>query len=237
MSSELAERLRAKYFGGAEHPYVTFEKVVDAYLKPTDTLLDGGCGYTAPVLQKYRGKAARLIGIDMVEFPEQIPGIELYNGDMGHTGLDDGTVDLVMCRSVMEHVDDPETVYREMYRVLKPGGRFVFLTANLWDYASLIAKVVPNSLHPWVVSKTEGRAEKDVFPIRYRTNTRSAVARWCRISGFEIEDFRHLGQYPCYFMFNGFLFWLATGYEKLISRFDALAFLRGWIFVTLRKPV
>lgn len=236
MSSELAERLRAKYFGGAEHPYTTFEKAVEAYLKPTDTLLDGGCGYTAPVLRKYLGKASRLIGIDMVEFPEPIPGIELYNGDMGHTGLEDGTVDLVMCRSVMEHVDDPETVYREMYRVLKPGGRFVFLTANLWDYASLIAKLVPNSLHPWVVSKTEGRAEKDVFPIRYRTNTRGAVEHWCRVSGFEVEGFQHLGQYPCYFMFNGFLFWLATGYEKLISRFDSLAFLRGWIFVTLRKP-
>jgi hypothetical protein len=36
-------------------------------------------------------------------------------------------------------------------------------------------------------------------------------------------------------MFNGFLFLLATAYEKLISRFDALRFLRGWILVVLRK--
>jgi hypothetical protein len=36
-------------------------------------------------------------------------------------------------------------------------------------------------------------------------------------------------------MFNGLLFALATGYEKLISRFGALAFLRGWILVTLKK--
>lgn len=236
MTSQLAEKLYEKYFGAAEHPYQTFEKAVNAYLKPTDTLLDGGCGYTAPVLKKYRGKAARLIGIDMVDFPEQIPGIELYHGNLGLTGLEDGTVDLIMCRSVMEHVDDPRTVYQEMFRVLKPGGRFVFLTANLWDYASLIAKIVPNRLHPWVVSKTEGRAEKDVFPIRYRTNTRGAVKRWAQGSGFEIEDFQYLGQYPCYLMFNGFLFWLATGYEKLITKVDALKFLRGWIFVTLRKP-
>jgi hypothetical protein len=55
--------------------------------------------------------------------------------------------------------------------------------------------------------------------------------------GFEIVTFRYLSQYPSYFMFNGFLFLLATGYEKLLRRFDALGFLRGWIFVTLRKPL
>ena len=54
---------------------------------------------------------------------------------------------------------------------------------------------------------------------------------------FEIESFEYLGQYPCYFMFNGFLFLLATGYEKLISRYDSLAPLRGWILVGLIKPL
>ena len=90
-----------------------------------------------------------------------------------------------------------------MYRVLKPGGYVVFLTANLWDYASLIAAVVPNRFHPWIVSKTEGRAEHDVFPIAYRTNTRGAVEKWSRHAGFELLSFSYLGQYPSYFMFNG----------------------------------
>jgi hypothetical protein len=120
--------------------------------------------------------------------------------------------------------------------VLKPGGHFIFLTANLWDYASLIASIVPNRFHPWIVSKTEGREEKDVFPIAYRTNTRRAVERWSRRSGFEVVSFRYVGQYPSYFMFNGLLFLLATGYEKVISSVSALNFLQGWIFVTLRKP-
>jgi hypothetical protein len=82
----------------------------------------------------------------------------------------------------------------------------------------------------------EGRDEEDVFPTHFKTNTYRAVKRWCHESGFELESFQYLGQYPAYFMFNGFLFILATGYEKLISRFEWLRFLRGWIFVTLRKP-
>ena len=75
-----------------------------------------------------------------------------------------------------------------------------------------------------------------MFPVAYRTNTRGAVERWAKHSGFEVASFRHLGQYPSYFMFNGALFYLATGYEKLIGSIPALNFLQGWIFVTLKKP-
>jgi ubiquinone/menaquinone biosynthesis C-methylase UbiE len=171
-----------------------------------------------------------------VAFDTSAGDLELHNADLGALPLPSESVDVVMARSVMEHVTDPLAVYSEVRRVLKPGGLFVFLTANLYDYASLIARVTPNRLHPWIVSKTEGRAEQDVFPIAYRTNTRRAVSRWVQQTGFEIVRLDYLGQYPAYFMFNGFLFLLATGYEKLIDRIPALHFLRGWILATLRKP-
>jgi ubiquinone/menaquinone biosynthesis C-methylase UbiE len=233
--TKLSERLNERYFGTDEHPYRTLEREVMRYLQPDDTLLDAGCGRTAPVLVKFRGKARQLIGVDLVDFDAPVDGVKLLNNNLGHMDVDDASVNIIMCRSVMEHIEDPAAVYREMNRVLKPGGRFIFLTGNLWDYAALIAMAVPNRFHPWIVSKTEGRKEKDVFPVQYRTNTRQAVERWASQADFEIESFSYLGQYPSYFMFNGLLFLLATGYEKLIRRFDALAFLRGWIFVTLRK--
>jgi SAM-dependent methyltransferase len=232
--STLAHRLKDRYFQG-DHPYCLFEREVDSRLRPDHVLLDAGCGRTAPILGKYRGRARRLIGVDLVDFDTAVEGLELHHGDLGALPVESGSVDVIMARSVMEHVTDPASVYSEMYRVLKPGGHVVFLTANLWDYASLIAAIVPNRFHPWIVSKTEGRAEHDVFPVAYRTNTRGAVERWSRRSGFEVLSFRYLGQYPSYFMFNGFLFLLATAYEKLIARFSSLNFLQGWILVTLRK--
>lgn len=236
MSSPSAEKWRQRLFGRDEHPYVTFEREVERVLQPGGTLVDAGCGRTAPVLRKFRDRAGRCIGIDLEDFTEQIPGIELKRGDLAHTGLPDASVDVIMGRSVMEHVTEPELVYAEMRRVLRPGGRFVFLTASLWDYASLIAKAVPNRLHPWVVSRTEGRAEADVFPTAYKTNTRSAVRRLAAQGGLDVVGFRYLGQYPGYFMFNGPLFLAASLYEKTIARFEALHFLRGWILVTLERP-
>ena len=233
--TELADRYREKYFGNQEHPYRTFLRTVESHLLPEHALLDAGCGRTAPVLAKYRGRVRRLIGIDLVEFDGAPEGIELLNNDLGRIDLPDACVDLVMARSVMEHVEDPDAVYREINRVLRPGGHFVFLTANLWDYASLIAKLIPNRFHPWIVARVEGREEHDVFPIQYRTNTHGAVARLARSTGFDIVSFTYHGQYPAYFNFNGALFLVATAYEKLISRFESLRFLRGWILVVLRK--
>ena len=190
----------------------------------------------APILEKFRNRARRLIGVDLFDFTLAAEGLELHHCDLGAMPIEDGCIDVTMARSVMEHVTDPTRVYGEIHRVLKPGGRFIFLTANLWDYASIIAKLIPNRLHPWIVRKTEGRDERDVFPVAYRTNTRGAVEKLAKQTGFEIVSFRYLGQYPSYFMFNGCLFLMATGYEKLISRVSALNFLQGWILVTLRKP-
>lgn len=234
--TELAQRYKERYFADAEHPYRTFERIVGERLQPTHTLLDAGCGYTAPILSRFRGRAARLIGVDLVDFDRPLDGIELYRRDLADTGLAAASVDLVMCRAVMEHLTEPLAVYREMQRILRPGGRFVFLTGNAWDYSAVIARLVPNRFHPWIVARTEGRQERDVFPVAYRTNTRRQIERLCAGSCLQIEQFSYLGQYPSYFMFNGALFLLATGYEKLITRFDALRGLRGWLLVTLRKP-
>ena len=233
--TELTERLKERYFGSEEHPYRTFERKIDALINGGDTLLDAGCGRTAPVLAKYRGKVKRLIGVDLVEFPAPPDGIELFNCDLAQIPIADGSVDVVISRSVMEHIVDPARVYAEIARVLRPGGNLVFLTGNLWDYAAIITNLVPNRFHPWIVARTQGRAEIDVFPTAYKTNTRRAIEKWSRSAGFDVVSYEYLGQYPTYFMFNGLLFLVATGYEKLIRRFEALRFLRGWILVVLRK--
>lgn len=42
----------------------------------------------------------------------------------------DSSFDFVHANSVMEHVDDPWGVFREVYRTLRPGGGFLFSTAS-----------------------------------------------------------------------------------------------------------
>lgn len=232
----LAQKLLHKFYADSTHPYRAYEQCVDGLLRPADTLLDAGCGRSVPVLKRYLGRAGRLIGVELVEFSDVPPGIETHNADLAKLPLADGSVDLIMSRSVFEHLSDPDSVYREFSRVLRPGGAVVFLTANMWDYGTLVARLIPNRFHARIVKRVEGRDEEDTFPTAYRTNTRRDVDRLAAASGLDVESFQYLSQYPNYLMFNGALFYLGMCFEKLISRFNSLRFLRGWIMVTLRKP-
>jgi SAM-dependent methyltransferase len=233
--SELAARLLRKYYPSEAHPYRHFEREVNARLSREAVLLDAGCGCTVPVLRGYAGRARRLIGVELVEFTDVPDGIETYRADLAQIPLPGACVDVVMSRSVFEHLDDPAAVYRELARIVKPGGHVVFLTANMWHYSTLVARLVPNRYHPEIVAKVEGREQEDVFPVRYRTNTRRDVARLAAGAGFEIAAYRYLGQYPNYVMFNAAFFLAGMAYEKLLARVEALRFLRGWILVTLRR--
>ena len=232
----LSDRLLARYYTNSPHPYKLFERAVEARLSADAVLLDAGAGRTVPVLRKYLGRVRRLIGVELVAFTDVPAGIETYHTDLAHLPLPDGVVDIIISRSVFEHLADPQAVYAELSRVLRPGGVVIFLTANMWDYGTLIARLVPNRFHARIVAKVEGRAAEDTFPTEYRTNTRRDVERLALRAGLKIDAFEYLSQYPNYLMFNGALFFIGTCFEKLISRIDALRILRGWILVTLRKP-
>jgi SAM-dependent methyltransferase len=235
--SPLADRLRKRYYSHLPHPYQLFEDAA-ALLLPASggVLLDAGCGRGVPVLRKYLGRCERLIGVDLVEFTDVPAGIETYRTDLATLPLADASVDLIISRSVFEHLVEPAAVYAEMARVLRPGGRILFLTANMWDYGTLVARMVPNRFHAKVVKAVEGRDEQDTFPTAYRSNTRADVQRLAGGAGLRVQAFEYLSQYPNYLMFSGVAFFLGMCYEKVIARFDALRVLRGWILVTLVKP-
>lgn len=232
------ERIKARYFDEEDHPYRHLERAIEAYIEPHFTVLEAGCGRNAEVLSKYRGKAERLIGVDPVEFTlaEGLEEIELQRGDISNTGLPSSSVDLVISRALMEHLPSPRGAFAEIHRVLKPGGRYIYLVPNLGDYGSIVALLTPNSLHPAIVKFVEGRSIEDTFPAYFRCCTKGSIQKFCDSTGLKLAKCEYLGQYPAYFQFNSALFYLFTGYEKLISKVDALRFLRGWLLVEIEKP-
>jgi SAM-dependent methyltransferase len=220
------------------HPYRILERVILNHVDPGCTVLDIGCGRRAPNLMQLKGRAKTLIGIDLLDFELEDPELLLVNADVcDMPAIPSGSVDLAYSRSVMEHIKNVRAAYSEINRVLKPGGKYIFLTPNAWDYASIIAYLVPNRFHGKIAHITEGRHETDVFPTFYQSNTCWKISKLAAASNFAIERFDYIGQYPCYFTFSEPLFYIGSLYEKLLERHRRLHFLRGWILCILSKRI
>lgn len=226
-----------RQFPSRTHPYRIFEQTILDHLHPSHTVLDIGCGRRAPNLVKLRGRAKVLIGLDVVEFEIRDPDLILRTGSVCQmSGIEPNSIDLAYSRSVMEHIEDAERAFCEICRVLKPAGRYIFLTPNFWDYASLIAYLVPNRFHARIVRWSEGRSEEDTFPTYYLANTSHRIRRMAERNGMMVSKFQYLGQYPSHLMFSRTLFSLAAKYEKFLERHPSLHCLRGWILCVLCKP-
>ena len=241
MPSKSVEYLKSKYYTKSEHPYEVYERLVLSNLTSTTTVLDYGCGRTAPNLVRWKHAGRKLFGVDLIDFTVSDPDLTLIKTCLPEPNLTwtlpiaSGSVDLITARSVVEHLRDPRKVFTELNRVLKPCGAIVFLTANFWDYGSLIAAVIPNSLHPKIVAKVEGRKENDTFPTEYRANTRGEIESISRNTGFKISEFEYLTQYPNYLQFSAPLFAVGIAYERFTKNVRGMGFLRSWILCKLVK--
>lgn len=98
-----------------------------------------------------------------------------------------GGFDLVTANMVMEHVENPGPVLAEVYRVLAPGGLFVFHTPNRFNPLIRIASVTPKSIKNRLVGFLEGRKEEDIFPTFYRANCPEDVHGLANKAGFEVR--------------------------------------------------
>lgn len=100
------------------------------------TLLDIGCGVAGPATLIARELGAhRIVGVDIE--PQLIERgrrnlaaaglenkVELQLVEPGPLPFDDASFDVVFSKDALVHVEDKPAIYREILRVLRPGGRF-----------------------------------------------------------------------------------------------------------------
>ncbi len=111
-------------------------------------------------------------------------------GDIARLPFPDGTFDLVSANMVVEHLADPTAGLREICRVLKPGGFFVFHTPNYHNFWVFLASLMPDFVKAIAIRVLEERSENDVFPTHYRLNTARAIRKHAIRSGFAVRDLR-----------------------------------------------
>lgn len=118
---------------------VIHQRLLSAYhlAKPfiKGDLLELGCGegrgveLLAPIADSY-------IGIDKIKsvidnLKNKYPDFQFMNGVFPPFPFEDNSFDTIVTFQVIEHVKDDEGFIKEIYRVLKPGGKALITTPNI----------------------------------------------------------------------------------------------------------
>jgi SAM-dependent methyltransferase len=220
---------------------IAFYTRVQALVNPSSMVLDIGCGRGAhaddPVrlrreLRTCKGKCQRVIGIDVAGQAGEnsfLDEFRLIAGD--RWPVEDAAIDVAVCDSVLEHIEQPERFFAECRRTIKPGGCLCVRTPNALNYISLFARLIPNRLHARVLDQvlyTKKRHE-DTFPTMYRCNTTWRMRTMLNRHGFEHCVYIYEAE-PYHLGFSRFAYLCGVLHQRFAPRF-----LKAMLFAFARR--
>lgn len=166
-------------------------------------LLGGGGGQQTPILASY---GARVTTVDQAEgqLEQDEKALEQYRleanlvrADMAKTGLSDQSFDYVISPESLNFIEDLNAVYKEVYRLLKKGGFFIFGLANpvmyLFDEKRMAKRLKVKYTLPYsaVRSLSEKEVEKKIEKkdtLEFSHTLNSIIGSLLQ-QGFVLEDF------------------------------------------------
>ncbi len=187
------------------------EALVRAAAGPEVRVLDIGAG-RGGVLELIGSEVRLAIGVDpdLASLRERRAAIPAAQGWGDRLPLQDATFDVALAIWVLEHLGDPPALFAEVARVLRPGGRLIFLTPNRRH-----PLILANRLSHWMprlqrrlVPAIYGRAAEDTFSVWYRANTIDDLKRLTTTAGLLLEQLDVIAD-PTYLAFNDTAFALS----------------------------
>jgi len=222
--------------------YVSYHEewlgLLDRSIEKNSVIVDLGAGPTNDTTRFLSDRAASLIGVDVdpeVMENRYLDDAHVYDGTK--IPLPDACADVVTSHWVVEHITNPEEHCREVCRVLRPGGIYVFRTPNLYHYKTIGALLIPNSMHTYFVRRLRNRTTDahDPYPTHYRLNSEGRIRKEMERSGLKVDAIHYGEGLPSYGMSSRVLFLLFMAYERVVNSSRLFRRLRHTIDCVGRK--
>ena len=211
--------------GVHEQAAVLFERYVARGARVLD--VGAGAGAFSQRLADM-GYAVTAIDVDPEKWlPKEIPFLTL-NIDTGIAASVSGQFDAACCLEVIEHVENSWNLLREIYAVLKPGGRLVLSTPNITSFLSRLLFLRNGQFHQFSEADLSYGHINPITP--FEINVMAARLGWriietCPGGYLPICDFSSL--HPKALVFN---------ILRLFSYLLAREHKRGWcLFFVMEK--
>jgi SAM-dependent methyltransferase len=176
-----------------------------AALQPGETAIDlgSGAGFDCFLAATQVGATGRVIGVDMThemlkkarDNAAQIGAgnVEFRLGELEHLPVADNTADVVMSNCVINLVPDKQQVFREAFRVLKPGGRLAVsdivntapLSEELASDPALLCGCVAGAVPAEQIEAGLVAAGFVGVRITVKPDSRGLIATWAQGRGIE----------------------------------------------------
>ena len=183
--------------------------VAIASLKPGQTVLDlgSGAGFDAFLAARAVGPEGRVIGVDMT--PEMVAkaranakkggrtNVEFRLGEIEALPVADTTVDVIISNCVINLCPDKRPVYREAFRVLRPGGRIAVSDVVAREELSEEVKrdlalhsgcLAGATLHDELIRILQEAGFADIV-VHAKGNSDAVISSWESKRGFESKVF------------------------------------------------
>jgi SAM-dependent methyltransferase len=225
----LANKIISRFDKSFKHRWTIFNETLSELQNSSHICLDIGCGEMSELSEDLDFKLK--IGTDILFTQSSNPiGFPFLQSDIYSLPFKNQSIDIILLRFVVEHIELPKDAFDEIYRVLKLTGTVLILTTNILSPIIFIPKIIPYKYRKKILLKIFKAGDEDIFPTYHRINSLKSVQKLNQL--FTVQDWYYVQDinWSRKSIFYFFLIW------HLFTKWTNLKFLRSNFIVLLQKP-
>lgn len=186
---EETKKFIEKYYPSYISLWDEYDNFIAKNLESGMTFLDAGCGWKNDRAEKYLKNVFSIgVDLDLEALKDNVSYENLCHATLEKLPFKEGTIDIITSKSVIEHLEHPEFVFDEFFRILKKGGILILILPNRYNIVMFFGRFIPLFLSKKFLKLFSKKVENDVYPTYFKCCTINSLDFNLRKVGFLKKD-------------------------------------------------